>query len=115
MGITFKIGQKEFPVGSFILMDSAGGNSWLGNPTSTDKPFLKITHEFPCVPVNKMFKSEIKDLAKMIFLVSTYVVCDRLSVMQRLPESGKANFVLKLARTPCYGIWYKTPPPPSRK
>ena len=56
-------------------------------------------------------------------LVSTYVVCGRSSVMQCFTESGKAKFVLKLARTPYSRIWYRswhfefwilqnTPPPP---
>ena len=37
-------------------------------------------------------------------LVSTYVVCERLSVMQRHTESVKANFVLKFLSLPCSGI-----------
>ena len=41
-------------------------------------------------------------------LVST---CERLSAMQGLPESGKAKFVLKLARTPYSGIWSRIPHP----
>ena len=44
-------------------------------------------------------------------LVSTYVVCERLSAMQGLPESSKAKFVLKLARTPYSGIWSRIPHP----
>ena len=47
-------------------------------------------------------------------LVPTYVVCERLSVMQRLPESGKADFVLKLDRTPCSEIRSRTPHPPQK-
>ena len=46
---------------------------------------------------------------KPSFLVSTYVVCERLSVMQqpaRLPE----NFDQILAEHPCSGIWYRIPP-----
>ena len=52
----------------------------------------------------------------LVSLVSTCVVCERLCVMQRLSECGKADFVLKLARTPCSGIWYRIPfPPPPRQ
>ena len=36
----------------------------------------------------------------VFLLVFTYVVCERLSVMQRHPESVKAKFVLKILRTP---------------
>ena len=36
----------------------------------------------------------------VFLLVSTYVVCERLSVMQRHPESVKAKCVLKILRTP---------------
>ena len=45
-------------------------------------------------------------------IFSLHVVCERLSVMQRLPESGKAKFVLKFLRTPCSEIWFRTPPSP---
>ena len=31
------------------------------------------------------------------------------------PSKARQNFVLKLARTPCSGIWYRTPPPPPMK
>ena len=46
----------------------------------------------------------------LLFLVSTYIVCERLSVMQqpaRLPE----NFDKILAEHPCSAIWHRTPPP----
>ena len=33
-------------------------------------------------------------------LVSTHTVCERLSVMQGLPELGMANFLLILPRIP---------------
>ena len=51
-------------------------------------------------------------LLEYSWLVSTYVVCERLSVMQRHPESGKAKFVLKILRTPYSGIWFRTTHPP---
>ena len=31
--------------------------------------------------------------------------------MQRFPDSGKAEFVLKLGRTPCSEMWSRIPPP----
>ena len=37
---------------------------------------------------------------RFFWLVTTYVICERLSVMQRHPESVKAKFVLKILRTP---------------
>ena len=58
---------------------------------------------------------------QLIFLVSA---CERLSVMQGLPESGKANFVLKIPKVPppppqqllalwvCVGLESTPPPPP---
>ena len=42
-------------------------------------------------------------------LVSAYVVCERLSVMQR--QARLPEILTKLARTPCSGIWYRTPLP----
>ena len=39
---------------------------------------------------------------EFLLLVSTYVVCERLSVMQRLPESDKAKFVLKFLTAPLF-------------
>ena len=45
-------------------------------------------------------------VAATVSLVSTYVVCKRLSLMQRLPESGKAKFVLKFLRTLCSEICF---------
>ena len=65
----------------------------------------------PRGPINKSQKLRSKSTS----LVFTYVVCERLSVMQRLPESGKAEFVLKLGRTPCSEIWSRTPLPPQKK
>ena len=45
-------------------------------------------------------------------LISLHIrsVCERLSVMKRLPESGMAKFVLKSLRTPYCEIWYRTHP-----
>ena len=63
--------------------------------------------------VNKFCSYWFIDLQKrqeeMFSLVSTHVVCERLSVMQRHPESGKAKFVLKILRTPCSD--FQTPSP----
>ena len=42
-------------------------------------------------------------------LVSTYVVCERLSVMQR--QARLPEFLTHLARTPYSGISYRTTPP----
>ena len=49
-----------------------------------------------------------------LFLVSTYVVCERLSVVYqsaRLPE----NFDQISPEHPCSGIWHRTPPLPKIK
>ena len=51
---------------------------------------------------------------KHTHLVSTYVVCERPSVMHlpaRLPE----NFDQISPEHPCSGIWHRTPPPPKIK
>ena len=49
---------------------------------------------------------------EVVLLVSTYVVCERLSVMQRPTESVKANFVLKILTLPLK--WNLVPHPPPR-
>ena len=48
-------------------------------------------------------------------IVSTYVVCERLSVVKKFQESGITKFVLKSLRTPYSEIWYRTLPPPKLK
>ena len=42
-------------------------------------------------------------------LISTYLVCERLSVMQRLPESGKAEFVLEFGQKHPVWNWSRRP------
>ena len=49
---------------------------------------------------------------EVVLLVSTYVVCERLSVMQRRTESVKANFVLKILTLPLKWNLVPHPPPP---
>ena len=58
-----------------------------------------------CFGQNTEFDKEMLKL-----LVSTHVICERLSAMQGLPESGNAKFLLKLARTPCSGIFLQNTP-----
>ena len=50
-----------------------------------------------------------------LLLVSTYVVCERLSVMQRHTESVMANFVLKILNLPLNWNWFQITHPPLGK
>ena len=49
-------------------------------------------------------------------LVSTYVVCERLSVMHQQASKTHAsrNFWPNSPEHPCSGIWFQNPPPPSK-
>ena len=51
----------------------------------------------------------------LVLLVSTHVVCERLSAMQGLPECDMAKFLLILSRIPIHNLTtqkYPPPPPP---
>ena len=72
-----------------------------------------------CRPVVKRSKHPIK--VTIIFtqkdafdlLVSTHVVCERLSAIHGLPDYGMAKFLLILPRIPIQNLTtHKNPPPP---
>ena len=56
------------------------------------------------------------DYTKFILhlLVSTYVVCERLSVMHR-PARLPENFDQNSGEHPCSGIWFQNTPPSPQK
>ena len=84
-------------------------NNWLVGcrlpPPTFGKSWIRLWSRLQRVRLQQVPLSKLADFVAWKSLVSTYVVCDRLSVMQRHTESGKANFVLKILRTPCSGIW----------
>ena len=103
------------------------GEEWSGGYGPTPPPFLGRgqndrrlwKHYLPPTSLadgNKKRTSHFSIIGaeETRLLVSTYVVCERLSVMHqpaRLPE----NVDQISAKHPCSGILHRTPPPPSQK
>ena len=84
---------------SYIL-EAAFLSFLTSNPVQkTDKNITLV-----CTSINFYVIRRFVNLHFLIFmeklLVSTYTVCERLSVMQGLPELGMANFLLILPRIP---------------